>query len=57
MPSLRNTLLAALTLGLTSARDVPANVKSFYDGIRAQKQCNHVLASKFHSIEGDSGGE
>lgn len=59
MPSLQNQLLAtaALFLGLAASRDIPGNVKNFYDAIVTQGQCNNVLASRFHSSDGDSGGE
>lgn len=55
--SFRSSLaVTAAVLGaVASARDVPSNVKSFYDGIRAQKQCRNVLAGGFHSVQGDSG--
>ncbi|KAJ6443208.1 LOW QUALITY PROTEIN: chitosanase [Purpureocillium lavendulum] len=46
---------AAVLGAVASARDVPSNVRSFYDGIRAQKQCRNVLAGGFHSVQGDSG--
>ncbi|KAF7560638.1 hypothetical protein G7046_g3518 [Stylonectria norvegica] len=54
MASLRATLLASL-IALASARDVPANVKTFYNSIVAQKQCNNILATGFHSTDGDAG--
>lgn len=46
--------LSALVAGAV-ARDVPSNVKGFYDAIVAQKQCKSVLATGFHSIDGDAG--
>ncbi|KJK92270.1 hypothetical protein H633G_03818 [Metarhizium anisopliae BRIP 53284] len=46
--------LSALA-AVAAARDVPANVKSFYNSIRGQGQCRNVLAGGFHSIDGDSG--
>ncbi|KAM4063972.1 fungal chitosanase of glycosyl hydrolase group 75 domain-containing protein [Hirsutella rhossiliensis] len=54
---LRNSVALALTLlgAVVSARDVPGNIQSFLDNIRAQKQCKNVLAGGFHSSNGDSG--
>ncbi|KFG78797.1 chitosanase [Metarhizium anisopliae] len=46
--------LSALA-AVAAARDVPANVKSFYNSIRGQGQCRNVLTGGFHSIDGDSG--
>lgn len=47
--------MAFLLLGLVSGRDIPTNVKNFYDAVVAQGKCNDVLAGGFHSAEGDSG--
>ncbi|KPM38292.1 hypothetical protein AK830_g8260 [Neonectria ditissima] len=55
MPSLRTSLLASVLLGLAAARSVPANVASFRDAVVKQAKCNKVLASGFHSTDGDSG--
>lgn len=56
MPSLRRTLLASLLAGAASARNVPSNVRDFYNAV-SQQQCNDVLAEGFHSVPGDSGGK
>lgn len=54
---LKTSLVASLSAlaAVTTARDIPSNVKSFYDSIRSQRQCRNVLAGGFHSIQGDSG--
>ncbi|KAK1479562.1 fungal chitosanase [Colletotrichum cuscutae] len=38
-----------------TARDVPANVKAFYDQVRGRQQCSNVLKTGFHSKEGGKG--
>ncbi|KAM0327181.1 hypothetical protein ACHAQA_006313 [Verticillium albo-atrum] len=54
--SLAKTLLASALLATSVlARDIPENVKDFYDHVRAQKKCDKVLAGGFHSTDGDSG--
>lgn len=59
MMPLRNSVALALTLlgAAVSARDVPGNVQSFLDNIRAQRQCRNVLAGGFHSSDDDSGSK
>jgi len=52
----RALLVAALLSSSVVARDIPENVKTFYDKIRKQGQCDNVLAGGFHSSDGDSGG-
>ncbi|KAM9883520.1 Endo-chitosanase [Verticillium dahliae] len=43
-------------IGISSiARDIPNNLRSFYNHIRDQKQCKNALATGFHSSDGDSG--
>ncbi|OHE92055.1 fungal chitosanase [Colletotrichum orchidophilum] len=37
-------------------RDIPSNLQDFYAFVRGRNKCHHVLASGFHSSEGDSGG-
>ncbi|KAF4975923.1 hypothetical protein FZEAL_7340 [Fusarium zealandicum] len=54
MSSLRNTLLTSLLVALASGRQVPSNVKSFYDSVVRQGSCKNVLADGFHSSDGDS---
>ncbi|KAK1690041.1 fungal chitosanase [Colletotrichum godetiae] len=49
-------LLFVLLAAQASTRDIPSNVKDFYDFVRGRNKCHHVLASGFHSSEGDSGG-
>ncbi|KAH7324933.1 family 75 glycoside hydrolase [Stachybotrys elegans] len=50
--------LLAVSLSLlastAAARDVPSNVRSFYDSIRAQPTCNNVLARGFTSVWDDT---
>ncbi|KAL1866294.1 hypothetical protein VTK73DRAFT_4824 [Phialemonium thermophilum] len=56
MPSLTLSALILSALAASSAaRDVPSNVRNFYNTIVGQGQCSNVLATGFHSIEGDSG--
>ncbi|KAG8417976.1 hypothetical protein J3458_005424 [Metarhizium acridum] len=54
---MKSSIAASLSAlaAVAAARDVPANVKSFYNSIRGQGQCRNVLAGGFHSIDGDSG--
>ncbi len=54
MASLRNSLLLSLA-AVAAARDIPSNVRSFYDSVRNKGQCDNKLKSGFHSIEGDDG--
>lgn len=54
MASLRSALLLSLAAAAT-ARDIPTNVRDFYNSVRGQGQCNNKLKSGFHSIEGDDG--
>lgn len=53
--SLSLPILSLLATGVV-ARDVPANVKSLYNSIRAKGQCSTVLKGGFYSSEGDSKG-
>ncbi|KAI5457027.1 fungal chitosanase of glycosyl hydrolase group 75-domain-containing protein [Mariannaea sp. PMI_226] len=51
MTGLRGSLLAATALlGLSSALDLPANLKSFYDVVSKGK-CSNVLSDGFYSSE------
>lgn len=43
--------------GLASARDVPQNVRDFYNTVVGRGQCDNVLASGFHSVYGGGGGK
>lgn len=54
MASLRSALLLCLA-GLATARDVPSNVRDFYNSVRGKGQCGNKLKSGFHSIDGDDG--
>ncbi|KAM0277353.1 hypothetical protein ACHAQH_005869 [Verticillium albo-atrum] len=53
--ALAKTLIASAFLATALARDIPENLKSFYDHIRDQKHCKKVLAGGFHSTDNDSG--
>ncbi|KAK2590324.1 hypothetical protein QQS21_011986, partial [Conoideocrella luteorostrata] len=55
--AIRNSFLLSTTAwaSLAAARDLPSNVKNFYDSVRSQGQCRNVLAGGFHSVQGDSG--
>ncbi|KAG7135430.1 Endo-chitosanase like protein [Verticillium longisporum] len=52
---LAKTLIATAALSTAIARDIPNNLRSFYNHIRDQKQCKNALATGFHSSDGDSG--
>ncbi|KAL7934681.1 glycoside hydrolase family 75 protein [Trichoderma chlorosporum] len=54
MRSFDALLLAALAASPALARQIPSNVQSLYNSIRAQGQCNNVLKGGFYSQEGDS---
>jgi len=56
MARLRNSILLSLAAA-ASARDIPSNVRDFYDSVRNQGQCYNKLKSGFHSIQGDNGGK
>jgi hypothetical protein len=45
--------VVALSLGLTTARDIPSNVQDFYDSVVNQRQCENELATGFTSIAGE----
>ncbi|KAJ2970506.1 hypothetical protein NQ176_g8153 [Zarea fungicola] len=49
-------LLALLSLLITPvlSADVPANIRSLYNSIRAKGQCSKILKGGFYSEEGDS---
>ncbi|KAL7793739.1 glycoside hydrolase family 75 protein [Trichoderma ceciliae] len=54
MRSFDTLLLTALVASPALARQIPANVKSLYNSIRAQGQCKNILKGGFYSQEGDS---
>lgn len=47
--SLKTLLSVSLFLGASMARDVPSNVKNFYNSIKSKGQCSNALASGFYS--------
>lgn len=47
----RSLLFASLLLGSSSARDVPAGLRAYYNSIVSQGQCSNVLKSGFLSID------
>lgn len=47
------TIIATPVLAL----EIPSNVQDFYKFVRGRDQCKNVLASGFHSSDGDSGGK
>lgn len=55
---LSSALLATLlaTAARVAARDVPANVRSFYNKVKAQNVCPNQLQGGFHSVENDNKG-
>ncbi|OTA00985.1 GH75 protein [Trichoderma parareesei] len=54
MRSFDALLLAALAASPALARQIPSNVQSLYNSIRAQGQCKNILKGGFFSQEGDS---
>lgn len=44
------------SLGIVSARDIPANLKIFYKQLSAQKACKNKLAGGFFSTDDGPGG-
>ena len=58
MPASSKIVLATVLLGLgASARDVPQNVRDFYNTITGQGKCNNALATGFYSQDNDAGGK
>lgn len=55
MAPLQSSLAVSLLVALASARDVPTNVRDFYNSIVSQGQCNNVLADGFYSSDNDGG--
>ena len=53
------SLLIAATISAqaVAARDVPGNIRDFYQSITSQGQCNDVLAKGFYSKDGDGPGK
>ncbi|KAI0377694.1 glycoside hydrolase family 75 protein [Hypomontagnella monticulosa] len=47
--SLKSLLGVSMLLGASLARDVPSNVRNFYNGIKSKGQCSSKLASGFYS--------
>lgn len=56
MAVLKAALLAAL-VAVAGARDVPSNVRNFYNSVRSKGDCTNKLASGFYSKAGDGGRE
>lgn len=52
-PLVLSSLLAAPVL----ARDVPSNIRSLYNSIRAKGSCSNILKGGFYSQEKDSKGK
>lgn len=53
-PSISNLLLTLpllASLPISSARDLPFNLQTFYTTLLSQKSCNHPLASGFYSTD------
>ncbi|KHN99374.1 chitosanase [Metarhizium album ARSEF 1941] len=49
------SLSALAAVAAAAGREIPADIKNFYESVRGVRQCRNVLASGFHSISGDSG--
>lgn len=54
MRSFDSLLLTALAASPVLARQIPANVQSLYNSIRAQGSCKNILKGGFYSQEGDA---
>lgn len=54
MAPLKSTLLLSLA-ALATARDVPSNIRNFYNSVKSKGECSNKLKSGFHSIDGDNG--
>lgn len=54
MRSFETLLFTALAASPALARQIPANVQSLYNSIRAQGSCKNILKGGFYSQEGDS---
>lgn len=54
MRSFDTLLFTALAASPALARQIPANVQSLYNSIRAQGSCKNILKGGFYSQEGDS---
>jgi hypothetical protein len=50
-----STLLASTAT--VAARDVPANVRSFYNKVKGQDKCPNQLQGGFHSRDNDNKGK
>lgn len=51
--SLKSFLGVSTLLGATLARDVPSNVRNFYNNIQSNGQCDSPLATGFYSEYND----
>ncbi|KAI1371069.1 glycoside hydrolase family 75 protein [Hypoxylon crocopeplum] len=51
--SLKALLTASVFLGASLARDVPSNIKNFYNSVKSKGQCSSKLASGFYSTYDD----
>ncbi|OTA98053.1 glycoside hydrolase family 75 protein [Hypoxylon sp. CI-4A] len=51
--SLKSLIGASVFLGTSLARDVPSNVRNFYNSIKSQGECSSALASGFYSEYND----
>ncbi|KAI0836380.1 glycoside hydrolase family 75 protein [Hypoxylon sp. FL0890] len=51
--SLKNFLGVSMLLGTSLARDVPSNVRNFYNSIKSKGQCSSALATGFYSEYND----
>lgn len=54
MAPLKSTLLLSLA-ALATARDIPSNVRDFYNNVKGRGQCGNKLKTGFHAIGGDDG--
>jgi hypothetical protein len=50
-------LVSGLLVGSSYAASVPANVKTFYNNIKAKGSCSHVLKSGFTAVDGGAKSE
>jgi hypothetical protein len=50
-------VVSGLLVGSSYAASVPANVKTFYDNLKAKGSCTHALKSGFVAVDGGANSE
>lgn len=49
-------LVTGLLAGSSYAGSIPANVKTFYDGLKSKGSCSKALKSGFYALDGGAKG-